>query len=357
MNEKEYQAATTRAARMKRNLDEMATALVAKTQSLDPNQSLMLMTLVGHRLLEAQGIRQSKGLAKYANLKNESSPASSKSWNIVNGLQPEEVEFGSNVKVVSDLLKAPRSNVPAKPGQSLEEAYAKQLIEYADLIGVLNAHERGLELEETSFTMKPAPTKVGQPRRKPVERIEKEIGDMFSRLKGDCEKKERNTGNMGRPGKSIMGDWWEYNAIKVVDPRKLVIGMDAELTGDAEVILRACKLNLKIAQVAKSLISNKKDPLPDAVIANIERHLALAEKSRKMVSPLQMKLDSGQKLSPSESRLARNMMRSASEQRYQFYIDDLKARFPKPFKNPAIERYLHPDALRAKLQPDVDLEP
>ncbi|MBD8681718.1 MULTISPECIES: hypothetical protein [Pseudomonas] len=357
MDEKEYQTAKTRAAWLKRNIDEKASILVAQAQSLDPNQALMLMTLIGHRLLEAQGIRQSKGLAKYANLKSESSLATAKTWKIANGLKPEEVVFGSNVKVVSDLLNAPRSNVPAKPGQSLEEAYAKQLIEYADLIEVLNAHERDQELEPTSFTMMPAPTKVGQPRKNRVERVEKEIGDMFSRLKMDFAKRSTTPGNMGRPGKSILNEWWEFNAKRVVEPRKVVLGMDAELTEDADIVLRAHKLNLKIAQVAKSLISNKRDALPDAVVANIEHHRAVSMKANTLIAPLLVKIEGGNSLSPAESKRGRQLMDSASEQRYQFYIDDLKARFPLPFKDPVVERYLKPKSLRAKPKHSVGLEP
>ena len=357
MNEKEYQAATTKAAWMKRDLDVMSTDLIAKTQALDPNQALMVMALIGHRLLEAQSIRQARGLAKYANLKSEGAIARSKNLQLARGLRPEEVVFGSNVTAVSDLLKEVRPNDIGRASNSPEEEYTKQLTDYAQLMKELHAYENQQGLDQTAFAMKPTPSAKGQPPKKPIERIEKEIGDLFSRIKFDFAKRPSVPSHMGRPGKDVMKEWWEANAVKVVELRRIVLSMDDDISGDADVTARAHKLNLKIAQVARAMISNKPTELPRPVVINIEYHIARAEASNRILAGLLKKIDKGIDLSEAESKQTLTLMRAASEQRYQFYIDDVKARFPAPFKDPVIQKILNPFEVSSTSPHSSGLEP
>lgn len=350
MNAKEYEQKKTLVHQIKRRMDALASELVALTVSSDPNQALMVMTLIGQRLIDSQIIRQARGVSKIDGFEDEAKLATSKTWKLESGLKPNEVKFGENVMVVSDLLAIPHKRYPGKPGMSLEERYTLELIRYRGAIEALHEYEDANGLERMSFNMSPNKTNIGRPKNLPIERIEKKIGDEFSRMKNQFLNKPAVKNHMGRKPKKPV-DFWDRQARSVVGPRQAVMEMDSAITDDTEVIKRAIALNDKISSIANFMITNSKKALSVAVTDALDDHVSRVELPLRVLTQLEKKIKNGQNLTSVESRYAADQMKSASERRYLFYVDNLKAMFPIPFSDPNIAKLF--DQNRA-LSPQID---
>lgn len=333
-----------------------ASQLIAKSHSQDPNQTLMVMALIGQRLLDAHEFRQRKGLAKFVKPKTQVE-SSHRAWKLETRIKPEEVVFGENVKDVGDLMVQPHPRNPGSPETYLEEAYVKCLMGYTSTLKDLNDYEAHNGLDITPFNVISSPPKGGRPKNLPVERIEKAIGEEFSRIKDEFSKRMAVQGNMGRPGADLY-TWWEKKARLVVPLRLEVLEVDANITTPENTVKRAIALNKKIQQVAAAIISNKKGDLSPPVILNCEIYSRLACIANEKLIDFSKKMAVGKILSEQELMFASAEMAVASSRRYMFYVDDVKARFPSAFTNPQIENLFNPSRRAPKaLMQEEDLCP
>ena len=337
-------------------MDAYASQLIAKSHSQDPNQTLMVMALIGQRLLDAHEFRQRKGLAKFVKPKAEGE-SSHRAWKLETRIKPEEVVFGVNIRNVGDLLAQPHSRHPGSPETYLEEAYVKCLMGYTSTLKDLNDYEAHNGLDITPFNAVSSPPKGGRPKNLPVERIEKAIGEEFSRIKDEFSKRMAVQGNMGRPGADLY-TWWEKKARLVVPLRLEVLEADAKTTTPEDIVKRAIALNKKILQVAKTLVTNTRDELPKPIINNCDSYARSAFLANETLVELFKKISAGKMLSERELVFASTEMTTASSRRYMFYVDDVKARFPLPFANPQIENLFDPSRRATKdVMQEADLCP